>query len=398
MCKKTHMKNWITALLICTMLLALCACGKKEDSESKKTKKAETVDNVEIDDEAEPDLEVVSSNEDVEMAEEIVEPSPEPTEEPKEKKPLSPEEIYTPVIDGYYADLVSEFPIDNYFPMTLGTFETTLSATDDEILNGVGYTIQDINGDGIQELLIIQVSDRGQTRYFGEKILALYTIANDEARFLAGGWARNRYYLLSDGQIYNEGSSGADDSSFETYILPEQSSMLEQIISEDSSSDDYELKCEEMGKLIEKIAITTFAEYETSEDYPQSAKTFWSAVYVAPAEETFATVGSDSYTASTSEYARDLVFFTPSEVSEFKFNSLKAVNSDNGELTFAEEELYSLDSLVMDKAVTITVEFPGDTPNYGISYKDAAGNIKRYAICESGFDGSIYLMRYENVQ
>ena len=100
----------------------------------------------------------------------------------------------------------------------------------------------------------------------------------------------------------------------------------------------------------------------------------------------------------TSEYARDLVFFTPSEVSEFKFNSLKAVNSDNGELTFAEEELYSLDSLVMDKAVTITVEFPGDTPNYGISYKDAAGNIKRYAICEGGFDGSIYLMRYENVQ
>lgn len=398
MCKKTHTKNWITALLICTMLLALCACGKKEDSESKKTKKAETVDNVEIDDEAEPDLEVVSSNEDVEMAEEIVEPSPEPTEEPKKKKPLSPEEIYTPVIDGYYADLVSEFPIDNYFPMTLGTFETTLSATDDEILNGVGYTIQDINGDGIQELLIIQVSDRGQTRYFGEKILALYTIANDEARFLAGGWARNRYYLLSDGQIYNEGSSGANDSSFETYILPEQSSMLEQIISEDSSSDDYELKCEEMGKLIEKIAITTFAEYETSEDYPQSAKTFWSAVYVAPVEKAFATVGSDSYTASTSEYARDLVFFTPSEVSEFKFNSLKAVNSDNGELTFAEEELYSLDSLVMDKAVTITVEFPGDTPNYGISYKDVAGNIKRYAICESGFDGSIYLMRYENVQ
>lgn len=398
MCKKTHMKNWMTVLLICTMLLALCACGEKEDSESKKTEKAETVDNVEIDDEAEPDLEVVSSNEDVEMAEEIVEPSPEPTEEPKEKKTLSPEEIYTPVIDGYYADLVSEFPIDNYFPMTLGTFETTLIPTDDEILNGVGYTIQDINGDGIQELLIIKVSDRGQTRYFGEKILALYTIANDEACFLAGGWARNRYYLLSDGQIFSEGSSGADDSSFETYILAEQSSMLEQIISEDSSSDDYELKCEEMKKLIEKLAITTFAEYETSEDYPQSAKTFWSAVYVAPAEETFATVGSDSYTASTSEYARDIVFFTPSEVSEFKFNSLKAVNSDNGELTFAEEELYSLDSLVMDKAVTITVEFPGDTPNYGISYKDAAGNIKRYAICESGFDGSIYLMRYENVQ
>ena len=363
MCRKKHLKSSIAVLMIWAVMLSLCACGIKKDTDSKES-----------------------------------ESLPMETEEPEKKAPLEPEKIYAQVLDGYYADLVTEFPIDNYFPMTIGTFETTIGCASDEVLNGVGYTIKDINEDGIQELLITEVSDRGQTLYFGERILALYTIENNEARFVTGGWARNRYYLLTDGQIYNEGSSGADDSSFETYRLIENSSVLEQIESKDSKSADFEQQYEEKEKLIEKFEINRFAEYETSEDYPESAKIFWSAVYVNPAEKTFATTGSDSYEASTSEYARKLVFFTPSEVSDFKFNSLTLSESNDGETVFKEEELYSLDSLVMDKAVTITVEFPGDLPNYGISYKDAGGNVRRYAICESGFDGSIYLSGYETVQ
>ena len=136
-------------------------------------------------------------------------------------------------------------------------------------------------------------------------------------------------------------------------------------------------------------------EYKPSENYPESAKIFWSSVYADPAEKTFANKGNDSFTADTSEYAMDIVFFTPSEVSDFKFNSLTLLDSNNGQLIFEEEELYSLESLVMDKAVTITMTFMGDTPNYGISFKDAGGNERKYAICQSGFDGSIYLSRYE---
>lgn len=67
-------------------------------------------------------------------------------------------------------------------------------------------------------------------------------------------------------------------------------------------------------------------------------------------------------------------------------------------MAFAEEELYSLESIVMNKAVTIKMEFAGDTPNYGISYKDAAGNERKYAVCESGFDGSINLSKYDSAQ
>lgn len=397
--KKTYMKKCITVLLIFTMLLTLCACGKKENSDIQKSApETNSVDVSKTLDNTESDLVEISSNEEEQVAEEVIEETPEQEEVVEEKTPLGSEEIYSQVLDGYYADLVSEFPIDNYFPMTLGTFETTIGSTPDTVLNSVGYTMMDLNGDGTQELLIMLISNQGQTSYFGEQILAMYTIENDEARFLAGGWARNRFYLLNDGRIFNEGSSGADDSSYDLYILYEQSSALELIDSKDSKADDYAQQYEELEKLIETEEIKPFAEYETSKDYPESAKVFWSAVYVNPAEKSFAYKGSDSYVADDSDYAMDLVFFTPSEVSEFKFNSLTPVNSDDGGVAFTEEELYSLESLVMDKAVTITMEFVGDTPNYGISYKDAGGNERRYAICESGFDGSIYLSKYDKVQ
>lgn len=393
MFKKICTKKRIVALLVCSMVLALCACGKNEKPDlSEQITEAKPVDvETVIEEKTEPTPEP-----EIEITEEAApEPEEKVTEEPEqEKAPLGPEEIYAQVLDGYYADIVSEFPIDNYFPMTLGTFETAMGSMGEEALKKVGYAMKDINGDGTQELMIVEVSDQGQTKYFGERILALYTIVNDEAHFITGGWARNRYFLLNDGRIFNEGSSGANDASFETYRLIENSGILEMLDSKDLSSVDYTKQLEELGKLIEKVEIRTFAEHETADNYPESAKMFWSAVYVNPAENTYASTGSDSYVADSSDYACKLVFFTPTEVSGFKFNSLTPVFSDDGEMNFTEEELYSLDSLVMDKAVTITMEFVGDTPHYGIAYTDASGNVRKYAVCESGFDGSIYLSRY----
>lgn len=402
------MKKKFVLLLIGAMMLSLCACGKKEDlgqpepvSQSESTDVTHEGDNSEIDEAAKVDEATENDAKDKQSKpwvsledEEATEETSEPEKESEEKAPRSPEEIYAQVLDGYYAELVNEFPIDGYFPMTLGTFEITIGGEIDAVLKNVGYAIEDINGDGNSELLIAKVSDQGQTAYFGEQILALFTIQDDEPRFLAGGWARNRYFLLNDGRIWNEGSSGADDSSFDIYNLFEGSTVLELIESQDSKSGDYTKKYEELEKLITPIEVKTFAQYEPSEKYPESAKIFWSAVYVNPAEETFASVGPDSFKADASDYAKDLVFFTPSEVSNFKFNALTPGDMNDGELSFTEEELYSFDSLVMDKAVTITMEFAGDTPGYGISYTDAGGNVRKYAICMSGFDSSIYLSKY----
>ena len=404
------MKKISVIFLSIVLVLGLCACGQKKTSEIKEpasvsqsedvtnNSDAESIGDTQTEEIAESSVTSTSMSENEAIFEAKSENVSEPEKKQDENAVSEENGIYTQILDAYHAVLVNEFEIDNYCPMTLGACETTIGSPSDSALNGVGYAIKDINADGRQELLIMAVANPGETPCFGNRIVALYTDVNDEPRFLKGGWARNRIFLLNDGRIYNEGSSGVNDSSFETFRLMENTDLLEQLDSKDSKSDDFEKQREEMNKFIETVEIKSFADYEVSSDYPNSAQKFWSAVYVDPAENTLAFAGKDEYSVSDSEYARKLVFYTPSEVYDFRFCSLEPLISADGELRFIEEKLYKLDELHIDKAVTISLEFPGDTPHYGISYKDALGNVRRYAICESGFDGSIFLLQYEVTQ
>lgn len=57
-----------------------------------------------------------------------------------------------------------------------------------------------------------------------------------------------------------------------------------------------------------------------------------------------------------------------------------------------DEERDSLPSVMTpDTPVAVQLIFPGDLPAYGISYVDAGGNLRRFAIEVSGYDGSVLL-------
>ena len=75
----------------------------------------------------------------------------------------------------------------------------------------VGYALQDINGDGVQELIIAGINDETYTEIV---IFDLYTLENGQPVQLACTRARSRYFLRSDGSILNEGSNGAGNSIF----------------------------------------------------------------------------------------------------------------------------------------------------------------------------------------
>ncbi len=72
----------------------------------------------------------------------------------------------------------------------------------------LGYRIEDIDGNGIEELI------------FGENwgehtvIYDIYTIFEGELVHVLDGWDRNRYYLCENGMIANEGSGGAGRSHY----------------------------------------------------------------------------------------------------------------------------------------------------------------------------------------
>ena len=75
----------------------------------------------------------------------------------------------------------------------------------------VGYALQDINGDGVQELIIAGINDDTYTEIV---IFDLYPLENGQPVQLACTRARSRYFLRSDGSILNEGSNGAGNSIF----------------------------------------------------------------------------------------------------------------------------------------------------------------------------------------
>lgn len=322
MCRKKGMKKWIAVLMTGLMMISLCACK-------------ETVDSVK---------ESVSVSE-ISKVEPVVENESKPTTEPEkevteEKGVPGVEEIYSQVLDAYYADIVSEFQIDNYIPMTLGTYEAAIECMGENKLGDIGYAVKDINEDGTKELLIMVVSKQGETSCHGERITALYTTVNGEARFLAGGWARNRYYLLTDNRIYNEGSSGVDDASFETFMLIENGGELEQIDAGTLESDDFEQKTAELEKLIETVEIKTFAEYETSKDYPESAKKFWSAYDAVIADDmnTDDTESVNSISRAYAEYIDDVAkdCYT---LDELAFATVDVNNDGTRELLYAESSV-----------------------------------------------------------
>ena len=86
----------------------------------------------------------------------------------------------------------------------------------------IGYIYYDVNVDGIEELLIGEITD-GAWRGI---VYDIYTMVNREPKHVISGWARNRYYVCDDSFICNEYSSGAAESGLRVYNLVENSTEL----------------------------------------------------------------------------------------------------------------------------------------------------------------------------
>lgn len=79
----------------------------------------------------------------------------------------------------------------------------------------LGYTLLDVDGNGIQELLVGEIYGEPEQ---GTVLYDMYTIRDGKILHVFDGWDRNRYYLLTNGNFINQGSSGAMQSSSAYYI------------------------------------------------------------------------------------------------------------------------------------------------------------------------------------
>ena len=112
---------------------------------------------------------------------------------------LSYEEAYDSVIRAYRTAYETGSNNMEY------AFENGLS----EFIVGsshVGYALLDLDGDGTPELIVADAESEEPV------IFCLWTLVGGEPVQLAVSSARDRYYLLSDLRVYNEGSGGAAHS------------------------------------------------------------------------------------------------------------------------------------------------------------------------------------------
>ncbi len=136
-------------------------------------------------------------------------------------------QVYASVLDDFYAVIVNGSDWDFDIEGATGVWEVTMGAGSDEALQNIGYTILDISGDDIPELVIGGIEESDGSDCYGSIIYAVFSCANGTPTCTLEGWGRNSYSWMSEGRFLNRGSSGAMYSILATYtISPNGTSLI----------------------------------------------------------------------------------------------------------------------------------------------------------------------------
>lgn len=134
----------------------------------------------------------------------------------EDKSELDYEVVYAPVIDEILDLIINGYDYEkNYVYSFTGIIEGVMYRTKTDLLNNIGYVIEDINGDGVPELLI------------GEDMVGYYDDITDESYIYNGytykdgeivcfleGWGRSSYRWMGNGDFLYNGSASAMSSMF----------------------------------------------------------------------------------------------------------------------------------------------------------------------------------------
>ena len=106
----------------------------------------------------------------------------------------------------------------------LGVWDAAL-ALGDKALDEIGYTFKDLNGDDVSELLI-GAFGKTDDAFTNNEIYMIYTLENDEPKFLLEGRSRSMYSLKDDGKFFYMGSNGAAYSMFGIYNISKNNEIV----------------------------------------------------------------------------------------------------------------------------------------------------------------------------
>ena len=332
---------------------------------------------------------------------------PEQTSEQTPEQAADPDLAYSELVERFRTLVSDPFGQDSDKPGEMGVLEAARAAGDNAVYE-MGYVIEDLSGDGIPELAVGGLN--GMTN-------ALYTLVDGKPELVFEGWYRSSYVYMGDGYFYYYGSNSASESGQGVFYLTKNGTGLECesfLFTSLNSDGDLEVYRNETGSW-------NPAESEKSD---MTAEDFWALdppgdpLPLTPFSGTDGGSANESGAPVSVQYLTEagdvdcnwvtlydgpdsccILFTTDSRVTDFTLLDLFAEDfTETGAVIFSatpvelDEERDSLPSVMTpDTPVAVQLIFPGDLPAYGISYVDAGGNLRRFAIEVSGYDGSVLL-------
>lgn len=323
------------------------------------------------------------------------------------------ETVYAPILASITELLSCENPEDHILgPGETGILENRIGITAEDALQNVGYAFQDLNKDGCPELIIAQVDSQEATVSYGKQILAIYSCIQGRPHLLVEGWARNRYYLLSDGTLLNQGSSGAAYSCLGLFQLDTAGTELncldffftweedDQIVTYHNTDGTFDVPYEgnerveldfwRMNEIMESdvqsMELTAFALYE-KEDHPSLLWVQWN-----PFEAL-----EHCVVVSDEEYSTQIVLCAyQGRVTDLQLLSLELEEvTQEGDVRFKQTVLETIPALEPGNPLAVQLAFGCSIPNFGVRYTDDTGVTRTFSIMESGMDGSLLMTEIE---
>lgn len=334
---------------------------------------------------------------------------PADTKDPEQtsEQTADPDLAYSELVERFRTLVSDPFGQDSDKPGEMGVLEAA-RATGDNAVYEMGYRIEDLSGDGIPELAVGERN--GMTN-------ALYTQVDGKPELVFEGWYRSSYVYMGSGYFYYYGSNSASESGQGVFYLTKNGTGLECesfLFTGLNSDGDLEVYRNETGSW-------NPAESEKSD---MTAEDFWALdppgdpLPLTPFSGTDGASANESSVPVSVRYLTEagdvdcgwvtlydgpdsccILFTTDSRVTDFTLLDLSVEDfTQTGAVIFSatpvefDEERDSLPSVMTpDTPVAVQLIFPGDLPAYGISYVDAGGDLRRFAIEVSGDDGSVLL-------
>ena len=283
-------------------------------------------------------------------------------------------------------------------------------------VSSVGYTLQDINNDKVPELIFAILDNEKQGKgYYGKDIYAVYTFVDGKIKFVDEGWARSNLQLLPNNMLLTRGNSSNTD-----YVL-----VLEDLLPNgnkrcvdmyftrskngnaaangldvyrnDVGRDDvavsqktnmtaddfFDMGAEMAGDSV-KLELLPLKEYK-QRGFKGLAMQYLECMGVHELQDAKFDLSKYEQVSVPNPFkGADVIFRSTKNLEEFRLLELASGKS-----------VYSKDLLMADEKLVLHLESLETIPKNGISFKDDAGRERRFAILQSGKDGSIYLQEIE---